>query len=159
VTVSFVDEYRKLKTDRIRTITADEIARLSAFIGATAEAHGLRAVACCEKTDLTPNGIRRASCIDKARLEAVCGCRLDVKPDPGQRPGCGCVESVDIGAYDTCPAGCVYCYANDPAATGRRTPHDPNGPLLNGTLADTDRVTDRKAKSHRCDQLTFADFS
>jgi DNA repair photolyase len=29
----------------------------------------------------------------------------------GNRAECGCYERRDIGAYDTCPMGCVYCYA------------------------------------------------
>ncbi|HEY0836166.1 MAG TPA: DUF1848 family protein, partial [Azospirillum sp.] len=50
----------------------------------------------------------------------------------GNRPGCLCAESRDIGAYDTCPHGCVYCYAVSSRATARTRfqAHDPEGEFL-----------------------------
>lgn len=157
VTISFVDMYSKLKTNLIREITADEIIELSKFIGKTARAHELRAVACCEKADLTPYGIEKASCIDKIMLEKVCGCVLNILPDKNQRPGCRCMESVDIGAYNTCLNGCVYCYANENPATieRRHNSHSPQNELLIGKVADVERITERKVKSHIQKQITL----
>lgn len=154
VTISFVETYRKLKTLFIREITDEEIAELAGFIGETAKACGLTPKACCEKTDLTPYGIQKASCIDKAMLEKVCGCSLNISPDKNQRDGCGCMESIDIGAYNTCPNGCVYCYANDsPGTTLRRyNSHNPDSEMLIGSIAEGEKITDRKGKSYK--QLT-----
>lgn len=41
------------------------------------------------------------------------------KKDKGQRDVCGCVVSKDIGAYNTCPHECLYCYANTSVEVAR----------------------------------------
>ena len=51
-----------------------------------------------------------AHCIDAARLSDLAGRDLAAR-QKGNRTGCLCAESRDIGAYDTCPHGCAYCYA------------------------------------------------
>jgi len=51
-----------------------------------------------------------ARCIDAARLADIAG-RPVAAATKGNRPGCLCAESRDIGAYDSCVHGCRYCYA------------------------------------------------
>lgn len=48
--------------------------------------------------------------------------------DKGQRKACGCMQSKDIGMYDTCRHFCVYCYANKDRDLVRRNAakHSPN---------------------------------
>jgi len=132
VTVSFVDMYRKIKTPLVREITADETARVSAAFSGIAGRYGLSVRACCERTDLSSYGIGPASCINRETAEKLCGRAITEKPDKNQRPGCGCVSSVDIGAYNTCKNGCVYCYANYSASSVEKNykRHDPAGEFL-----------------------------
>lgn len=63
--------------------------------------------------------------------------------DPNQRPFCGCVRSVDIGSYNCCSHGCIYCYANHSTAAENRKKHRPESELLIGELAGEDMVRDR----------------
>ena len=60
--------------------------------------------------------------------------------DKGTRPECGCTESTDIGTYNTCPHGCVYCYANANKAAARRAfeLHDPDSAFLGYSKAQSD---------------------
>lgn len=151
VTISFVDIYAKCQTQRFQPPTSAGMAALASFLGDTAKACGLRAVACCEAGDFSVYGIDKASCIDKKRLETVSGYPLDIAPDRHQRPGCGCAQNVDIGAYNTCPSGCVYCYATQSAATAKRhfLAHDPCGELLTGSVGDEEKIAFRVRKSNR----------
>jgi len=55
-------------------------------------------------------GIEKSSCIDGSILKhlGITGYRKD----KNQREHCNCIESVDVGSYNTCLHHCIYCYAN-----------------------------------------------
>lgn len=132
VTISFVDMYKKMRTDQIRAPSAPEMEEIAACFSDAASPYGLGIFTCCEQIDLTRYGIRKAACIDRALIEQIIGKPLSVDADPNQRSGCGCCRSVDIGAYNTCGHGCVYCYANHSAAsTGKNMRrHNPTAEFL-----------------------------
>ena len=85
----------------------------------------------CTQPEFKVTGVHEARCIDAGRMMRVSGgeFRSRIK---GMRPNCGCFESKDIGDYDTCPHGCVYCYAvrRRDVALRRYRSHDPQSEFL-----------------------------
>ena len=64
----------------------------------------------CAEEDLGGLGIAPGACIDGGLIRELWGIETAGK-DKHQRPHCRCAAGVDIGAYGSCPAACVYCYA------------------------------------------------
>lgn len=159
VTISFVDLYSKLHTALLRSITSAEMEVLCSSFSAIAQSYRLPVYACCEDVGLAPYGIQQAACIDRTLVSSLCGESLKIPRDSNQRPGCGCAASIDIGAYDTCLNGCVYCYANRSASSASRryAQYDPASELLFGHVQEGETVQIRKVSSYknRETQLSF----
>lgn len=140
VVVSFAQIYRKTLRNLSAAARAGgfgwrdpgdgEKRQALAALAAIAADHGIT-LSVCSQPALTGGACGAARCIDLIRLSDIAG-----RPVPGRtkgnREGCLCGESRDIGAYDSCPQGCAYCYAVTGRARARMRlgRHDPQGEFL-----------------------------
>lgn len=153
VVVSFLDFYAKTRKNmeglHIQTPTDRELEQLAEELAQIAEKNGLFIESCAEKLDLQRVGIQHGSCIDRRLIEKITGSRLKAAKDKSQRAECGCVESVEVGTYDTCQNGCRYCYANDSeeSVRGGIRHYDVHSPLLCGAVGPEDKITERKMRA------------
>lgn len=110
--------------------SADEKRRLLAMMAKTAAENGM-AISICAQPELLVPGVSPAACVDARRLEDVGGAAIHAFRR-GNREGCLCHESRDVGAYGTCLHGCAYCYAaGAPGEAVRRYGnHDPSSEYL-----------------------------
>lgn len=145
--ISFYDFYgrgegRLGKTLRESGIVLEDIISPTHWVALEQIAHGFRDIAgrhgleiytCCEEADLLKFGIQHGACIDGALLTKLFGIGTVAK-DKHQRAGCNCVESADMGSYNSCPFKCSYCYANFNMRMIEENlkNHDPQSPALVG---------------------------
>lgn len=101
--------------------------------------------------------MKAGSCISRRQIEQILGCKLKGKKDRNQRAECGCLESMDIGAYHTCRSGCRYCYAGDSQESVQKTAglYDPEASVLCSQICEAagDTVSERKVESLKEAQL------
>ena len=164
VVISFLDLYKKTKRNMehvlggaVKAPAEPEMKMLAQKFATLARRFGMEIRTCAEQLDLEQYGIRHGACIDREYIEELLGCPLKVKKDHGQRPFCGCVESVEAGTYHTCRNGCRYCYANDSDEAVRRlsSRYDVHSPILCGQVEEEDRITERQMKTLKDLQISL----
>lgn len=86
---------------------------------------------CAEPIEFSAYGIEHNRCIDPDLIASLSPDNpmlqmwlFGAVKDKGQRKVCGCTLSKDIGTYNSCPHGCLYCYANTSAASAMRNYHN-----------------------------------
>ena len=139
--ISVVNIYKKVR-QRLKNLSEKGIevmecpektfGDLMRFMASVARESGMVLSTCAQERDLTVYGVFPGKCIDDGLIREVFGLEVSHTKDPFQRKACGCVTSKDIGMYDTCLYGCVYCYATtsfDRAKENYRK-YDPEAPSL-----------------------------
>jgi hypothetical protein len=151
VTFSFIDFYKKIteniKIAKIYEINGEEKSIIADNFSRIAIENNFCIATCAEDVDLSEYNIERAKCIDDRLIAKIIRHDFVAKKDKNQRRECGCVGSIDIGEYNSCSNGCIYCYANHNKNTvlNNFNKHDSLSPLLIGKIADSDTVNERKS--------------
>ena len=143
--LSFLDMYPKIAPRMaalgLTGVPEAEKAALALRLAKIGAEHGIE-VSGCGDPALDDAGLAGGGCIDAALVERVAG----VSAGRGRGAGkgtCRCAPSVDVGSYDTCANGCVYCYANPGAGEGtpwRLARYNPTSPMLCDELQPGDTV-------------------
>lgn len=159
--VSFIDLYEKTKKNfaGVRSVTRKEQEQLIAAFSKIAKEYHFQINLCCEDAGLVRECVDADGCMSKAVLERALGCKLDVPNKKTARKECSCLLGADIGAYNTCGHGCLYCYANYDRKTvvENRKLHHVDSPLLIGGIKKDDIIKQAEQKSWKNGQLDFFD--
>lgn len=162
--ISFVDIYTKnqknMKALNSFFLSENELSTFGKEIALIAKDNGIKVATCAETVELSSCGIEHNCCIDKELIEQIIGCKIQADKDKNQRKECGCIESIEVGTYNTCKNGCQYCYANysEESVSQNCKLYDVNSPLLCGRITEDDKITERKVKSLKEKQLAIWDI-
>jgi hypothetical protein len=145
VTVSLMEPYKKIRKRmelaKAHLLVPDEkdLAAMFTCMAAMARESGMEPVSCADESGLHDLGFTPGACVDAGLLSRLFGLGIVDSKDPSQRNACRCAPSRDIGMYDACPAGCVYCYATQDFKRSRQAfaRHDPlSASLLGNHMPD-----------------------
>ena len=158
--ISFIDLYAKTKRNfpGVRPVRREERMRIGQAFAEIGARYQIRIRSCCEGTELAPLGVDVSGCMTKEILEHAIGMELQIPSGKkGQRETCSCILGSDIGEYNTCGHGCIYCYANENQELVRKKmkAHDPASPLLTGCIRPEDEIKTAKQEKYSTGQMTL----
>lgn len=158
--LGFLDYYSHIHANvsnfNIKPFAKEDIERMAVSFKETTKNCSIALDTCTMKVDLSHLGIHSGLCIDNKLIEKIVGYPILAQKDKNQRNICHCVESIDIGTYESCLNDCIYCYAikgNYNTAKRNSDKHDKNSPILIAQVNEGDIIKERPMKSLRTNQF------
>lgn len=149
--ISFIDLYEKTKRNFPKAIevTKDERLKLGKEFAQIGKKNNITIKTCVEGTELDKFGIDSSGCMTKEVIERAINKNLNVPKQKARNGECYCLLNNDIGEYNTCDHGCLYCYANSNKRMVKRNLklHDPKSPILIGEIKEYDIIKEMNQKS------------
>ncbi|MCL2176535.1 MAG: DUF1848 domain-containing protein [Firmicutes bacterium] len=100
------------KHPKLLAPTCSQKMQLAKAFADISKANGILLETCAVEEEFSDLGISQSKCIDPEFWEEYLNAKRKSNKLDGQRKNCLCMPSVDIGIYNTCKLGCIYCYAN-----------------------------------------------
>lgn len=157
--ISFVDLYKKTLRNfpDVKEVSREDQHFLAKHFVKIAGSYGMRVKSCAESRELDAYGVDSSGCFMKKDLQDLTGLEYVIPKKKSKRESCDCLLENEIGAYNSCPHGCLYCYANYSKGEVARNwkDHDPGSPLLIGHLEPEDEIRDAVQKSYLDRQMSL----
>ncbi len=153
---SFVELYKKVKENfpELEEISKEDKEILAREMGKIARKYKITLQSCATKENFEKYGIQKSGCVTLDILsKANNGINFKNLKHSGMRANCHCIVSHDIGAYNTCPNSCKYCYANqNPELVLKNYNECKNNissPILLGNISENDIISFAKQKLYQ----------
>lgn len=160
--LGFIDHYSHIRKatamHHIKPLLPEEIEKMAVSFRETINNYDIKLETCTNKVNLTHLDITPGLCVDNKLIERIVGYPISARKDKNQRLVCNCIESIDIGTYESCLNGCIYCYAikgNYNTAEFNSRKHDKASPMLIGNVTPDDIIKERNVKSLRDSQTSL----
>lgn len=153
VIFSYLDIYKNTKAHgeqlRLSSMQQEQMYEIASRLAKIAHEYNVNLQTCGEDINLEAYGIIKGSCISTALLERLSGKKISIPLRKSRK--CGCIESVDIGAYNCCKHYCAYCYANFDESRIEQMfqEHDPTSSLISGRIHADDTIVVKQQKKVR----------
>ena len=156
VVISFIDLYKNVLNNNdkylhLERFTKEDYKTIGEEFYKITKENNLNIFTCGENEDLTEYGFSKGSCLTKEFAESLMK-KLNKTVKFKRRTHrnnkkCNCVQTVDIGAYNSCLSLCKYCYANfnEKEVKSNYLKHNDDSSLLICELEKDDVIKERIA--------------